>query len=80
MTCDGCKYAMWTRTKNGRLHPDKSGKCSYLKEHPLDLRIPCAFSWNIGFGKSDPAPSGGYIYRGKELRAPCEFKELDCDG
>ena len=28
--CDGCKFANWKRTTNGRLHPDGSGKCEWV--------------------------------------------------
>lgn len=38
-TCDGCRHADWKRTANGRLHPDKQGKCRRLDESPLDLRL-----------------------------------------
>lgn len=62
-TCDGCKYADWKKTSNGRLHPDKGGKCTRLKEHPLDLRLPVAFDW---IGRGAPSPGGGYITRGEE--------------
>lgn len=69
-TCDGCKYAGWRRTAKGRLHPDKSGRCTFLEKHPLDLKIPAAFHWLIG---TKPNPCGGYIERGREI-GKCAFK------
>lgn len=70
-TCDGCIHAEWKRTKTGRLHPDKSGRCLALKVWPLDLTIPVAFYW---FGLSKPpSPSGGWIKRGTAHSSPCSF-------
>lgn len=40
MKCDGCKYAEWQLTKNGRLHPSGDGKCTYLRKRPLDMQRP----------------------------------------
>ena len=71
MNCNGCLYAEWKRTSNGRLHPDKMGRCTYLDKHPLDLekKIPGAFRIfsSLSF-------SGGYIERGSELARKCAFK------
>lgn len=72
MTCDNCEFAEWERTKNGRLHPGKQGRCLRLEKHPLDLRLPEAFWW--GFLVSEPKPSGGRIERGKKHKSPCIFK------
>ena len=73
MNCDGCKYADWRRTSNGRLHPDKSGRCVYLREHPLNLKVPAAFYWTSW--SQEPNPSGGFIERGRELPKLCIFKD-----
>lgn len=27
--CIGCRFAEWDRTKNGALHPNKSGRCTW---------------------------------------------------
>lgn len=27
--CVGCKFAVWNKTSNGRLHPDKQGRCTW---------------------------------------------------
>lgn len=73
MTCDNCTYAEWTRTKAGRLHPDKSGRCKWLVERGLDLRLPVAFYWP-GWSLGEPRPAGGFITRGKPHQKPCIFK------
>ena len=67
--CDGCVYANWMRTKNGRLHPSKEGRCSRLIHHPIDRRLPAAFYW-IHY----PNPSGGFILRGEKHKDKCVFK------
>lgn len=65
-SCDGCAFAMWRRTSAGRLHPDKTGRCNYLKEHPLNMQIPASFYWGLS-SESAPRPNGGYIERGKDF-------------
>ena len=67
-TCDNCIYAEWKRTTNGRLHPDKSGRCEWFKNNPL--RIPSAFYW-VG---APPLPGGGYIERESVLKNECVLK------
>ena len=67
-TCDGCKYAIWRRTATGRLHPDKSGRCSY-EIKPVVL--PAAFYWIGGV----PRPAGGRIERGFAHRGTCQVRE-----
>lgn len=69
MRCDDCEFADWKRTKNGRLHPDKGGKCKRLEAYPLDLRLPAAFYWM----HLPPRPNGGYITRGADLPTKCIF-------
>lgn len=69
--CDDCKFAKWNRTKTGRLHPDRGGRCTYLEQHPLPMDVPSAFYW---VGRSAPEPSGGWIDRGlRQDKAPCKF-------
>ncbi len=75
MKCDDCDFAQWDRTKAGRLHPQKGGVCKRLERHPLDLRIPAAFYWERA-GLNPPKPTGGYIERGVELQAKCDFKSV----
>jgi hypothetical protein len=70
MKCDDCAFAQWERTSTGRLHPGKSGRCTRLEKHPLDLRIPEAFYWF----SAPSSPSGGWIRRGNELKQKCVFK------
>ena len=64
--CDDCKFADWKRTKDGRLHPSKEGRCTY--EYSV-AQLPQAFYW-IG---TPPTPSGGYIARGKDLQDHCAY-------
>lgn len=61
--CDECKYANWKRTKAGKLHPDKAGKCEFLVK---PAAVPSAFYYII-----DPILHGGFIYRGEELKRNC---------
>jgi len=74
MRCDDCRFAEWKRTKAGRLPPDGSGYCGYLKEHPLKINLPSAFYF-IGFRRQFPPPSGGQIQRGHEFD-DCPVKEV----
>jgi len=70
-TCVGCIYAEWDRTSNGKLHPSGDGNCLYLKNNPMDLRIPAAFYWTIG----RPSPAGGWINRRDGVdKKGCAFK------
>lgn len=71
MRCEGCVFASWKRTSSGRLHPDKTGRCTALVEKPLDLRLPASFYW-MSYGT--PKPTGGSIERGREI-ALCEFRK-----
>lgn len=64
MRCDDCAYAKWKRTASGRLHPDKTGRCSF--EIPIVV-LPAAFYW----ATFSPRPSGGFIDRGRELNREC---------
>lgn len=76
MKCDDCKFASWERTSNGRLHPGKSGRCTRLSIHPLDMTLPAAFYW---VSMATPSPSGGWIERGAELKSDCDFKATGGD-
>lgn len=70
--CDDCIFANWKRTTNGRLHPDKSGRC----KAPLpNFDVPAAFYW--GALNSGPRPNGGYIERGSQLHRACSFKQTE---
>lgn len=69
MKCDGCEHASWKRTVSGKLHPDKSGRCTAL----FSIEVPAAFYW-----LSKPAPGGGYLERGRDLGKECTFRiEVD---
>ena len=63
--CITCAYAQWERTKNGRLSPTGSGRCTWKFHCP----IPVSMYW---IGKSSPEPAGGYINRHEKLKhCPC---------
>lgn len=73
MACDDCKWADWKRTKNGRFHPDKTGRCAFNWNPPP---LPLAFSFTYT-GKGDlPRPHGGYIWRGDENTNGCKCFEM----
>lgn len=81
MKCDKCKWANWNRTKNGRLHPDKGGRCT--KEVVIP-ELPLAFHYlgsypvprvNCGPHKPSWLYSGGFIYRGKKHNNICVYYE-----
>lgn len=65
--CDDCKHAVWKRTSNGRLHPDKTGRCGFEWTPPP---MPIAF-WTGWGTNSEIILSGGYIERGATHKAPC---------
>lgn len=68
-TCDGCKYANWQRTANGRLHPSKAGRCEFKVEMPA---LPAAFYWHL----REPRPAGGWIERGRQRDENCAYYAL----
>lgn len=73
MPCDNCKYAEWHRTKNGKLHPDKQGRCTYVWCAPS---LPKAFYFPGSYGNT-PYPSGGHIERGdRATDGCCYFTQL----
>lgn len=67
-TCNECKYAEWERTKLGRLHPNKQGKCTFPP--PRVPALPPAFYWSTF---SRPEPKGGHITRGREMHEHCAY-------
>jgi len=74
--CDACKHANWKRTTNGRLHPDKTGRCGFIWNPPP---IPLAYSAGT-FAKNGQVPTltGGYIGRSDPMydNCPC-FESSD---
>lgn len=66
-TCEGCKYAQWVRTKNGRLHPSGDGLCTYEYKIPA---LPASMHW---VGSNAPRPSGGHISRRELLKDHCPY-------
>ena len=63
--CKGCKYAVWHKTKTGRISPTGYGKCSYEYKVPP---LPASMHW-LGV----PQPVGGYIDRHGELQVHCTY-------
>ena len=68
MTCKGCIYADWVRTKTGRLSPLGDGRCRYEYRLPA---LPASMYWPGH--RNDPTPSGGYIRRNEPLRRDCPY-------
>ena len=64
-TCNGCKYAIWRATANGRLHPSGDGRCAYQYKIPP---VPSSF-----YFISEPHPCGGHISRKRELKDHCAY-------
>ena len=65
-TCMGCKYAMWDRTKTGRLSPSGEGRCQFGYVLP---KLPQSMYWSSG----EPHPWGGQIERKAELKDHCTY-------
>jgi len=58
-SCINCAHAVWARTKNGHLHPNQEGRCTWTLP---PIPIPLAFNYSYG-KRTVPSPSGGYINR-----------------
>jgi hypothetical protein len=69
-TCNGCKYAEWLKTANGRLHPSGQGDCKYPYKVPA---LPSAFYWAGWISNDAPVPVGGCINRREELKDHCPY-------
>lgn len=67
--CNDCAHAVWKRTANGRLHPDRSGRCGFVWSPPP---MPMAFSFSYLKAGQLPIPNGGFIERGKYQYTDCE--------
>jgi hypothetical protein len=52
-SCNHCRYAEWTLTKNGRINPHKVGQCGY----ELTLHVP------LSYQEGPLVIRGGYIWR-----------------
>jgi hypothetical protein len=65
--CTYCKWALWSKTTNGRLHPSGDGRCKYPYKVP---ELPQAFCWLY---KDAPHPMGGHINRRKDLKDHCAY-------
>lgn len=68
MNCLTCKLAEWDKTANGRLHPNKNGRCKW--EFPL-IVLPVAFYYIGGSKGSVPSPNGGRISRDERYLKDC---------
>ena len=69
-SCLGCKYAVWYKTKTGRLSPSGDGRCNY--EYILP-KLPSSMYWMNG----EPEPLGGYINRLVNIKKPCVYWEAE---
>jgi hypothetical protein len=73
-TCLDCALASWSVTKNGRLHPDGSGRCMGAMER---LSLPKAFYY-VGYrDNQQPLPSGGYLDRRKPYTDCPQFQQKE---
>ncbi len=68
MGCDTCAFAKWKTTTNGRLHPDGSGRCTFVWSPPP---MPKSFSFSFRKPGELPIPSGGYISRNSTTYDNC---------
>lgn len=55
MICEGCKFANWERTSNGRLHPSGMGKCEWQKT----FRVAGSYTGSIGHAYGGPLVAWG---------------------
>lgn len=64
--CFGCKWAVWDRTTNGRLHPNKAGRCMWAL--PLTTAFPMVLlqGWGSPAIRALQEPAGRYIERGRQ--------------
>ena len=67
--CTDCKYALWKRTKAGKLHSGGDGKCDYEYRVP---KLPASMYW-IGSTNTEPSPSGGLITRRRDMDSHCSY-------
>lgn len=75
MKCNGCKFAEWERTASGRLHPQKQGRCTYLKQHPIKISLPAAFYFGTIWNRDVTLQiGGGWIERDYDYTHDCPTK------
>lgn len=61
-TCLDCKLSSWKKTTNGRLHPDKTGRCIWQMPK---IMLPLS-RYYVGSDRREVyAPVGGFILRDK---------------
>jgi hypothetical protein len=63
--CLGCSFAVWDKTKTGKLHPSGHGVCAYKYKIPP---LPGCKYWI-----NAPCPCGGSISRKEELENHCVY-------
>jgi hypothetical protein len=72
-SCLNCKFAEWSRTASGRLHPSGDGKCEFPLKMP---KLPASMVW-----LEVPRVSFGLISRKKDLKEDCVyFQRRHLDG
>lgn len=62
--CINCKYSIWDKTKDGKLHPSGNGRCTFHIKMP---QLPVSMYWIGG----EPSPYGGSISREEEFKKDC---------
>jgi hypothetical protein len=67
----GCQHAQWNKTKNGKLHPNGNGHCTYPYKIPP---LPASMHWIFS---QTPYACGGYINRKEELKEDCVYYEKE---
>lgn len=72
--CEGCRWAEWSRTAAGRLHPSGDGRCTWQAE--FKIAGSCAVRAYDTFGKPVTV-RGGLIRRksGEEWPLACDVRE-----
>jgi len=65
--CTNCEYAIWQRTRTGKLHPSGRGRCGYPYRIPA---LPASMYWITIIA---PTPYGGWINRREELKDHCAY-------
>lgn len=74
MTCFGCKFAEWQRTKTGALHPNKQGKCMWKVVIPVALA--CTVPGRYSDKNGEPLTiEGHWIERDRVHKRTCSVRE-----
>ena len=74
--CERCKFAEWARTRNGRLNPNKQGKCTWTKTFHIAGSAARPGTWGH-FGEPLTV-TGGRVERGSAWPSKCDvFQEIE---